>query len=449
MNSLRARVLPVTQVWLDLDASPVHAARVRGEIQLWIIGAGPAALALADACCRRGVRVGMVAPEPHAAWMPNYAMWRDDAEQLGVGEHVQVSWSRARADFAGGARNLDRGYALLDDAALQRSWHTSCAEAGMRVAHERVEEILHDDEGVELVCASGARLRGCLVVDASGHQSRFVEREPGPPPAYQVAWGEQWRVPELDAEVQDTVTFMDWTAADEREDEDQLPPTFLYTMPLDRDRVFVEETVLAARLERPPAALFEPLAARLQRRLERQGFERLGDAPLELERCIIPMGTPLPRGDQRTLAFGGAASMVHPATGYTITNVLRRRERVADAIATELESWVGPGVPSQRIWKAIWTTQEVQAWRLYGFGLEILCDFDRAGTDRFFSEFFELPDQHWRSFVSADVPSPKLMATMLRYYASVSRPIRSRLSAALLSSEGWRMFRGFTGLARG
>jgi lycopene cyclase-like protein len=160
------------------------------------------------------------------------------------------------------------------------------------------------------------------------------------------------------------------------------------------------------------------------------------------------MGAALPRGDQRTLAFGGAASMVHPATGYLVANVLRRRGRVADAIATELRDWVSPGGPSRRIWQAIWTPDEVRAWRLYGFGLAVLCELDRAGIDKFFTEFFALSDHRWRDFVSARASAAELMGTMLRYYATASPPIRARLSAALLGREGWRALRGFGGLRR-
>ena len=94
-----------------------------------------------------------------------------------------------------------------------------------------------------------------------------------------------------------------------------------------------------------------------------------------------------------------------------------------------------------------WTRDEVRAWRLYGFGLEVLCDLDRAGVDRFFTDFFELSDTRWREFVSAGASSPALMDTMLRYFMRARRPIRGRLSSALLGPEGRRMLRGFAGLA--
>lgn len=430
---------------LALAAGAVHPRAVQPGTQLWIVGAGPAALLLADACAALGVRVGILAPDPHAAWVPNYAMWLDDAIELGVEQLLAQRWTVADARLAAGTRSLERGYALLDARRVQLELWRRCEDAGVQVETGTLAQIHHDDEGVELRCEGGVVLGGSLVVDASGHMSRFVQREAGPAPAYQVAWGELCSV--AGPLAHDRMTFMDWTDTGPEELDERLPPTFLYAMPLAGDRMFVEETVLATRLAGDPAELFPALARRLHRRLDRLGVRRIGE-PHELERCIIPMGTALPRGDQRTLAFGGAASMVHPATGYLLTNVLRRRERVAAAIAEELRAWVSPGAPSRRIWQAIWTPDEVRVWRLYGFGLAVLCELDRAGIDRFFTEFFTLPDRRWREFVSASASAGELMGTMLRYYARASPPIRARLSSALLGREGWRALRGFGGLAR-
>jgi lycopene cyclase-like protein len=418
---------------------------VQPGTQLWIVGAGPAALLLADACVTQGIRVGIVAPDPRAAWVPNYAMWLDDAISLGVEDLLAQRWDVAQARLATGTRSLDRGYALLDARRTQLELLRRCDAAGVQVEIGTLAQIHHDDEGVELRCEGGVVLRGSLVIDASGHLSPFVQRERGPAPAYQIAWGELLSVEGPLAHPH--MTFMDWTDTGPEERDEALPPTFLYAMPLPGDRMFVEETVLSSRPVGNPAELFPALARRLHRRLDRLGIRRIGE-PHELERCIIPMGIPLPRGDQRTLAFGGAASMVHPATGYLLTNVLRRRERVAAAIAGELHGWVGPGTPSRRIWQAIWTPDEVRVWRLYSFGLEVLCELDRAGVDRFFTEFFTLPDRRWRDFVSASASAGELMGTMLRYYAKASPPIRARLSKALLGRQGWRALRGFGGLLR-
>lgn len=413
------------------------------EPELWIVGAGPAALLLADACIERGVAVGLLAPDLREAWPRNYGLWLDDAEALGVEQFLGHRWARTQLCFAAGARTLERGYALLDHRRLQLELLSRCEAAGTRLHAGRLAGIEHDDEGVELRTQAGERLRGRLLVDASGAGSPWITREPGPAPAHQVAWGELLQVEgalELDA-----MTFMDWSSTGPEERDESLPPTFLYAMPLAADRLFVEETVLTARLERAPEHYFAALERRLHRRLDRMGVRRVG-APIEIERCVIPMGGPLPIADQRSLAFGAAAGMVHPATGYMLTNVLRRRARVATAIAEQLRAWVGPGRPSRAIWRAIWPDDEVRAWRLYGFGMEVLAELDRAGVDRFFAEFFEQPQARWRGFVSASASTSELMTTMLRYFATASPGIRRRLAAALVGREGRRMVRGLAGI---
>jgi lycopene cyclase-like protein len=416
---------------------------VADEPELWIVGAGPAALLLADACIERGIAIGLLAPDLRAAWPRNYGLWLDDATTLGVESHLGHRWERSELRFAAGPRMLERGYALLDHRRLQLDILGRCERAGAQLITGRLLALEHDDEGVELHCEQGERLRGRLVVDASGHDSRWIEREQGPAPGHQVAWGELLQVEgplELGA-----MTFMDWSSTGVEEHDEALPPTFLYAMPFASDRLFVEETVLTARLDRPPSDYFEPLQRRLHRRLDHLGIRRVG-TPLEVERCVIPMGGPLPRGDQRTLAFGGAAGMVHPATGYMLTNVLRRRARTAEAIAEQLRTWGGPGRASRAIWRAIWSADEARAWRLYGFGMEILAELDRNGVDHFFAEFFELPESRWRGFVSASASASELMSTMLRYFAVASPAIRTRLASALTGSPGRRMARGLFGL---
>jgi lycopene cyclase-like protein len=417
---------------------------VADEPELWIVGAGPAALLLADACITRGIAVGLLAPDLRDPWPRNYGLWLDDAEALGVDGYLGRRWARSELRFAAGPKLLERGYALLDHRRLQLDMLARCEAAGARLLDGRLAALEHDDEGVELRSEAGERFRGRLLVDASGHNSPWIARERGPTPSHQVAWGELWQVEGPPLEL-GAMTFMDWSSTGREEQDEALPPTFLYAMPFAADRLFVEETVLTARLERAPEHYFAALERRLHRRLDRMGVRRVG-APIEVERCVIPMGGPLPRGDQRTLAFGGAAGMVHPATGYMLTNVLRRRARVAEAIAEQLRAWVGPGRPSRAIWDAIWPADEVRAWRLYGFGMEVLGELDRAGVDRFFADFFELPEPRWRGFVSASSPPAELMATMLRYFAVAAPELRRRLAAALIGSEGRHMARGFFGL---
>jgi lycopene cyclase-like protein len=412
------------------------------EPELWIVGAGPAALLLADACIERGIAVGLLAPDLREPWPRNYGLWLDDAETLGAARHLSHRWEQAEVRLAAGPRLLGRGYALLDDRRMQLDILARCEAASACLVDGRLAALEHDDEGVGLRTEHGERLRGRLVVDASGHGSPWIAREDGPAPGHQIAWGELLQVE--DPRELGVTTFMDWSSTGVEERDEALPPTFLYAMPFAADRLFAQETVLTARVERSPEAHFEVLERRLHRRLDGMAVRRVG-APLAIERCVIPMGGPLPRADQRTLAFGGAAGMVHPATGYMLTNVLRRRPRVADAIAEQLRAWAGPGPASRAIWQAIWPAHEVRAWRLYGFGMEILAGLDRAGLDRFFDQFFELPEPRWRGFVSASSSTTELTATMLRYFAVAPAELRRRLATALVGRPGRQMARGFAG----
>ena len=51
------------------------------------------------------------------------------------------------------------------------------------------------------------------------------------------------------------------------------------------------------------------------------------------EHCLFPMNLPLPDRSQPLLAFGGAASMVHPASGYMVGALLRRAPTLAKQLA--------------------------------------------------------------------------------------------------------------------
>lgn len=415
---------------------------MREPLDVCVIGSGPAGLALALACAERGLRVALVAPQPRARWSNNYGVWLDDAERFGLLDHAAQRWARSEVVIAGAPLDLGRGYVRLDNARWQADMLARGEAAGLVVHAAEVVAVEHDDEQARVALGSGASLDVRLVVDASGHASRFVAREQGPPPAYQVAWGElHATVPvELDAAA-DAMRFMDWTPSPAASD--GLPPSFLYAMLLPGGQLFVEETVLVGRPRSgDPGEWFEPLRARLHARLP--SLAR-GPAPRELERCVIAMGSPLPRRGQPTLAFGAAASFVHPATGYMLGVMLQRRERVATAIAEARAAGLVGAAARRVVEPAIWSASERRAWQLYAFGMEVLVDLDHAGVERFFAEFFALPPARWRGFLAGSDATATLMATMLRYYARAAPPIRRRLTAHLLGRDGLRLARNLVG----
>merc|ERR1712183_1262520 len=109
------------------------------------------------------------------------------------------------------------------------------------------------------------------------------------------------------------------------EERAQKSPTFMYVMPLgavpgepSAQRVFFEETSLVAR----PGVSFEECKRRCFARLKHLEIKVRAGSIEEEEFCCIPMGGAIPEPGQRVVAFGGAAAMVHPSTGYQLCRMM-------------------------------------------------------------------------------------------------------------------------------
>jgi lycopene cyclase-like protein len=151
------------------------------------------------------------------------------------------------------------------------------------------------------------------------------------------------------------------------------------------------------------------------------------------EFCLFPMNPPLPDRHQRVLGFGGAASMVHPASGYMVGALLRRAPGLAAAIAKGLDSGAmtssaatnafGTTV-SAAAWEALWPMELRRKHGLYRFGLEKLMRFSEAQLRQFFASFFELPGDQWYGFLANTLPLPQLLEAMLGLFATAPQGVR-------------------------
>lgn len=72
--------------------------------------------------------------------------------------------------------------------------------------------------------------------------------------------------------------------------------------------------------------------------MARMGLPLTPEAVLEEEASWIPLGGGLPKMPQRNVAFGAAAGLVHPGSGFSLYNSYRSAQDVADAIASNLEA---------------------------------------------------------------------------------------------------------------
>jgi len=188
-------------------------------------------------------------------------------------------------------------------------------------------------------------------------------------------------------------------------------PSFLYAMDLGNDVFFVEETSLASF----PALSFDYLKNRLIKRLKNRGIAI--ETIIHEENCLFPMNLPLPLRTQPILAFGGAASMVHPASGYMVGSLLRRAPMLAKQLKIYLQD---PSLSSvqlaQKGWKILWPNELIQRHKLYQYGLKRLMSFDEKMLRSFFLNFFQLSTNEWAGFLTNTLPLPKLIYVMTKMF---------------------------------
>ena len=386
-----------------------------GLYDIGVLGSGPAALSIAAACGRLGASVLIVAPEPESPWLPNYCLWADEVplEMKGLAEHV---WPEVCVATRCGTRTLNRPYAKLSTLELQKFLWNVLRSHSSRVIPGRASYLDHRDGETWIHVDDGSTHRVRLVVDASGATTRFVRRVHRRAPAFQTAYGLTLRASDHGFDP-GQMMLMDFRPASSDATE---PPSFLYAMPLGGGRLFLEETSLARR----PAMRLEVLRARLQVRIKSLGLERaerIGE-----EHCSIPMGLGLPALRQPLVPFGAAASMVHPASGYLISQILRKADPVARSILEGLDSG-GADAAVASANATLWPRAQRTVWELYGFGLEALVDMNATAISRFFDSFFQLPLEAWSGFLAGTLAPSELGVVMTRLFRSLPASIRWHL----------------------
>jgi len=369
------------------------------ELDVAVVGDGPAGLALAAACRTLGLAVVVVGQG--RPWSATYGMWRDEVDLpdrcFGHVSTRTVVEGRRHHDLA-------RAYAVADNHALR-----SHLADGLDVRTGRVSGVEHLTWGSRVV-GDGAPIDARLVVDATGRPSALGAS--APTTVAQTAFGVV--VPEPPAGFDRAAT----TLMDLRPLPGPGPaPTFCYVVPVNGGWL-VEETVLAGR---PPVPV-EQLRARLAARIGPDGPAVVDAAERveRVERVVVPMGGPGPDRRQPVVAFGAAAGLTHPATGFSVAASLRAAPRVAAAIAE------GPGDVG-RIWDAVWPRSMRRTRRLHDYGLEVLLRLDGAELAAFFDAFFDLPEDVWAPYLRVDATPGDVSRTMTAVLRRLPWAMRRRL----------------------
>jgi len=428
-RSLRDIQLPALEVDVGTESNP---------LDLLVVGCGPAGLAVAELAGKRGLRVAVVDPDPLRMWPANYGVWVDEFEAMGLADCFDKTWEKARVcmteeenERTGGVV-LNRPYGRVNRAALKRRLLELSSQNGVMFAAGLVGggegDVVHAPGHSTVRCKGlpGGRteLVARQVLDATGHSRRLVEFAEDFTPGYQAAYGAMLRVADNGhAFDPDEMFFMDWRdehleGDDKRGNAEE--PTFLYTMPFSRTKLFVEETSLVAR----PGVPFDELKDRLVKRLAYLGVKV--EAFEEEEFCLIPMGGVLPKMPQRVLGIGGTAGMVHPSTGFMIARTLKSAPTLVDAIVGGMEAQREAGGAydadevSRRVWAQVWPEEEQRQRTFMVFGMEILLNMDVDATRRFFAGFFSLQDKQWGGFLSWRLSAVSLIGFGLSLFAESS-----------------------------
>ncbi|KAK9697254.1 hypothetical protein RND81_08G025200 [Saponaria officinalis] len=301
-----------------------------------------------------------------------------------------------------------------------------------------------------VACERGVTITCRLATVASGAASgKLLEYEVGGPRVcVQTAYGIEVEVENspYDPNLMVFMDYRDYTKQSFQSPEAKYP-TFLYAMPMSPTRVFFEETCLASVDAMP----FDLLKKKLLARLETMGIRII--RTYEEEWSYIPVGGSLPSTEQRNLAFGAAASMVHPATGYSVVRSLSEAPNYASAIANLVKSGHSKSaILGQRrveniamqAWNTLWPQERKRQRAFFLFGLALIVQLDIEGTRSFFRTFFRVPKWMWEGFLGSNLSSGDLILFAFYMFFIAPNDLRMGLIRHLLSdATGATMIRTY------
>ncbi|XP_068664379.1 lycopene beta cyclase, chloroplastic/chromoplastic isoform X1 [Aristolochia californica] len=408
---------------LDFEL-PLYDPTESSVLDLVVVGGGPAGLAVAQQVSEAGLSVCSIDPSPKLIWPNNYGVWVDEFEAMNLHDCLDTTWSGAVVFIEDGKKKyLDRPYGRVNRKQLKSKMMQKCISNGVKFHQAKVVKVIHEETSSLLVCSDGMKVQAKVVLDATGFSRCLVRYDKPYNPGYQVAYGILAEVEEHPFEL-DKMVFMDWRDSHlngnpKLKERNRQIPTFLYAMPFSSNKIFLEETSLVAR----PGVSMEDIQERMEVRLKHLGIKVRSIE--EDERCVIPMGGPLPVLPQRVVGIGGTAGMVHPSTGYMVARTLAAAPIVADAIVQYLGSGrLSGSALSAHVWKDLWPIERRRQREFFCFGMDILLKLDLEATRRFFDAFFDLKPYYWHGFLSSRLFLPELLYFGLSLFSHASNTSR-------------------------
>ncbi|KAL8115366.1 capsanthin/capsorubin synthase, chromoplastic-like [Apium graveolens] len=393
----------------------------RSRFDVIVIGAGPAGLRLAERVAGYGIHVCCVDPSPLSIWPNNYGVWVDEFETMGFQDCFDKAWPMSSVHInEQKTKYLNRPYGRVNRQKLKMKLLGGCVSNGVVFHKAKVWKVDHQEFESSILCDDGKEFKASLIVDASGFASTFVDYDKPRNHGYQLAHGILAQVDSHPFEL-DKMVLMDWRDSHlgnepSLRSDNSKSPTFLYAMPFESNLIFLEETSLVSR----PSLSYKEVKLRMAARLRHLGIRV--NSIIEDEKCLIPMGGPLPRTPQDVVAIGGSSGIVHPSTGYMVARTLASAPVLADAIAECLGStrMIRGASLHYRVWNGLWPIDSKCIREFYSFGMETLLKLDLNGTRNFFDAFFDLDPHYWHGFLSSRLSLKELAMLSLSLFGHAS-----------------------------
>lgn len=414
------------------------------EVDVAVLGAGVGgctiAWMLAD---REECKVALIDPKVETGtWYPNYGEWRKEWNYLSetfelpeMRECLTTEWEYTDCFFGGSNEipmskrtTLKQPYVRVDKKKLKSLFLGRFKSSGNGITVEskvttsnlapnlfKDDKIVHSAEGSVLTLDNGQKIKAKMIIDSTGTESSLTTRESpvfargseqASKTGYQIAYGFTAHVSNPGPYDPKAMTLFDYRtdhfpAGSSALQDAMERPTFMYVMPLREYQdgtlqVFFEETSLVGEGDR--RLEFETCKQRAMRRLEYHGMEVLGIE--EEEYCYIPMGGELPDRTQRIVAFGGAANMVHPSTGYQACRMMAAATEVAKSVSRGLKEAQPLDAVSAMTYSKLWSTVARNQRDFQVYGGDFLEQQPVSILRGFFDAFFKLDDDVWGGFLA-------------------------------------------------
>lgn len=111
----------------------------RKAVDLVVVGAGPAGLAVAHKVAEAGASVCVVDPAPQSVWPNNYGVWVDEFEDLDLLDCLDYTWASAVV-FLDDAKEktLERPYGRVNRTLLKSKMLEACIANGVQFHKAKV-----------------------------------------------------------------------------------------------------------------------------------------------------------------------------------------------------------------------------------------------------------------------------------------------------------------------